>query len=93
MPRTAIAFHQRVAFSVNAVVKFSTGPPRGDLRAVAVRAKRNPKPCGECANAWGPGGHSQRGTKNTHPANSETFVAATLHDVLKLTLRSRGHGA
>jgi hypothetical protein len=37
--------------------------------------------------AWGPGRHSQRKTKNTHPAKSETFVGATLHDVLKLTLR------
>jgi hypothetical protein len=37
--------------------------------------------------AWGPGRHSQRKTKNTHPAKSETRDASALHDVLELTLR------
>jgi hypothetical protein len=31
--------------------------------------------------------------KNTHPATSETFVGATLHDVLELTLRLAGRNS
>jgi hypothetical protein len=73
--------------SQSTIAWFSTGLYGVNLRTVAERAKRNPKLCRDRSVAWGPGGHSLRGTKNTHPASSETFVAATLHGVLKLTLR------
>jgi hypothetical protein len=43
MPRTAIAFHQRVAFSVNAVVKFFDRAPEGGLARCGRASKKEPQ--------------------------------------------------
>jgi hypothetical protein len=41
---------------------------RGNLRAGGSASRKGTPSIGVSASAWGPGGHSQRETKNTRPA-------------------------
>jgi hypothetical protein len=85
----AITFHQLVTFGVNGRRRVFNKTADVTCSQKTVRAKRNPKlHCWRVA-AWGPGGRLGWLKKDTYPATSETFVAATLHRVLELTLRPR----
>jgi hypothetical protein len=68
------------------IAHFSTSI-KGSLRAVAERAKRTPSFAVIAALLGAQAGIRYAEQKNAHPATSETFVAATLHDILELTLR------